>query len=48
MIHLIRQNVFNFARIGFVGLGNMGMNMAKNLVKNGHHEVYGYDVDLAK
>ena len=48
MNQLIRHNIFTFSRIGFIGLGNMGMNMAKNLIKNGHHEVYGYDVDLTK
>jgi 3-hydroxyisobutyrate dehydrogenase len=31
------------ARIGFIGLGNMGLPMARNLVKAGH-EVTGYDV----
>lgn len=30
-------------KIGFVGLGNMGYNMVKNLLKNGF-EVYTYDV----
>ena len=32
------------ARIGFVGLGNMGLPMALNLVKAGH-EVTGFDLD---
>ncbi|MEI6161305.1 MAG: NAD(P)-binding domain-containing protein, partial [Roseococcus sp.] len=31
------------ARIGFVGLGNMGLPMARNLAKAGH-EVRGYDL----
>jgi len=31
------------ARIGFIGLGNMGLPMAQNLVKAGHH-VEGFDV----
>jgi 3-hydroxyisobutyrate dehydrogenase len=31
------------ARIGFIGLGNMGLPMAKNLLKAGHH-VEGFDV----
>ena len=30
-------------KIGFIGLGNMGMPMAKNLSKHGH-EVVGYDI----
>jgi 3-hydroxyisobutyrate dehydrogenase len=32
------------AKIGFIGLGNMGAPMAGNLVKAGHH-VMGYDVN---
>ena len=36
------------AKIGFVGLGNMGLPMAINLVKAGHY-VTGYDLqDEAK
>ena len=31
------------ARIGFIGLGNMGLPMAANLVKAGH-AVAGFDV----
>src|SRR5882724_10978236 len=34
------------ARIGFIGLGNMGLPMALNLVKAGH-EVEGFDVNGA-
>ena len=30
-------------KIGFIGLGNMGLPMAQNLVKAGH-EVSGFDV----
>jgi 3-hydroxyisobutyrate dehydrogenase-like beta-hydroxyacid dehydrogenase len=32
------------ARVGFIGLGNMGLPMALNLLKAGH-EVQGYDVN---
>jgi 3-hydroxyisobutyrate dehydrogenase len=32
------------AQIGFIGLGNMGLPMAKNLMKAGH-AVTGYDID---
>lgn len=32
------------ARIGFVGLGNMGLPMACNLIRAGH-EVHGFDLD---
>lgn len=35
------------ADIGFIGLGNMGLPMAKNLVDAGY-EVIGYDVDEAR
>ena len=35
------------ARIGFIGLGNMGLPMAQNLVKAGH-EVTGLDVSKAQ
>lgn len=34
-------------KIGFLGLGNMGLPMAKNLLKAGH-EVTGYDLDRSK
>ena len=34
------------ARIGFIGLGNMGVPMAGNLVKKGH-EVKGFDLVAA-
>ncbi|TCH97406.1 3-hydroxyisobutyrate dehydrogenase [Roseococcus sp. SYP-B2431] len=34
------------ARIGFVGLGNMGLPMARNLARKGH-EVRGYDLSAA-
>src|SRR5262245_57427857 len=34
------------ARIGFIGLGNMGLPMAQNLIKAGH-AVIGYDVNPA-
>ena len=34
------------ARIGFIGLGNMGLPMAQNLIKAGH-EVEGVDVNPA-
>src|SRR5665647_3654541 len=34
------------ARIGFVGLGNMGLPMAQNLLKAGH-QVEGVDVNAA-
>jgi len=41
------KNMFSFARVGFVGLGNMGLPMAINLAKAGH-QVYAYDVDASK
>src|SRR5215469_17352625 len=36
----------NMAQIGFIGLGNMGLPMAQNLIKAGH-PVCGYDVSAA-
>ena len=35
------------ARIGFIGLGNMGLPMAKNLLKAGHG-VQGFDIGKAQ
>jgi 3-hydroxyisobutyrate dehydrogenase len=35
------------ARIGFIGLGNMGLPMARNLIKAGH-AVQGFDVSKAQ
>ena len=35
------------ARIGFIGLGNMGLPMAQNLLKAGH-SVHGFDVSQAQ
>src|SRR5258708_32629327 len=34
------------AKIGFIGLGNMGLPMAQNLIKAGH-SVCGYDVNAS-
>jgi 3-hydroxyisobutyrate dehydrogenase len=39
--HIVGRGVM--AKIGFIGLGNMGQPMAANLVKSGH-EVAGYDI----
>lgn len=46
-MRLINRNLFTFANIGFIGLGNMGLPMASNLVKNGH-KVFAYDLDIKK
>jgi len=35
-MNLVRKAAFPFSRIGFIGLGNMGMPMADNLIKKGH------------
>lgn len=35
-MQLALKNVFGFAKVGFVGLGNMGFPMAINLAKKGH------------
>lgn len=38
MLHFLGyKRIFNFSKIAFIGLGNMGMNMAKNLIVNGNH-----------
>jgi 3-hydroxyisobutyrate dehydrogenase len=47
MIRLTTKLSFSFSKVGFVGLGNMGLPMAKNLVKNGH-QVFGFDVDTSR
>ena len=39
--HIVGRGVM--AKIGFIGLGNMGQPMAANLVKSGH-AVAGYDI----
>lgn len=44
---LVSKTCFSFAKIGFIGLGNMGFPMATNLTKHGH-EVYGFDIDASK
>ena len=46
-MRLVTKQMFSFANIGFIGLGNMGMPMAINLAKKGH-KVFGYDVDSTK
>ena len=46
-MQLINKQIFGFARVGFVGLGNMGFPMAANLAKNGH-TVLGFDTDPTK
>lgn len=46
-MQLALRNVFNFSKIGFVGLGNMGFPMAINLAKRGH-SVFAFDIDHTK
>lgn len=46
-MNLILRNTFNFAKVSFIGLGNMGFPMAINLAKKGH-QVFAYDVDVNK
>jgi len=46
-MRLATRNIFSFAKIGFIGMGNMGFPMATNLAKHGH-QVYGFDVDASK
>lgn len=46
-MHLVTKNIFSFAKISFIGMGNMGFPMAINLAKKGH-QVFGFDVDANK
>lgn len=46
-MQLALRNVFSFAKVGFVGLGNMGFPMAINLAKRGH-TVFAFDIDHSK
>lgn len=46
-MRLISKQLFNFSKVGFVGLGNMGLPMAANLASKGH-EVFGNDADTNK
>jgi len=46
-MHFVYKNMFGFAKIGFVGLGNMGFPMAINLATKGH-TVFAYDIDQSK
>ena len=46
-MRLITKQIYSFSKVGFIGLGNMGMPMAINLAKSGHN-VFGYDVDASK
>jgi 3-hydroxyisobutyrate dehydrogenase-like beta-hydroxyacid dehydrogenase len=46
-MQLAVKNIFGFAQIGFVGLGNMGFPMAINLAKRGH-QVFAFDIDFNK
>jgi ketol-acid reductoisomerase len=47
IMRLATKNIFNFANISFIGLGNMGFPMAINLAKKGH-TVFAYDIDASK
>ena len=46
-MNLVVKNIFSFAKVSFIGLGNMGFPMAINLAKKGH-TVFAYDVDAGK
>lgn len=46
-MNLVSRMVFSFAKVGFVGLGNMGLPMAANLAKKGH-QVFAYDIKPEK
>jgi 3-hydroxyisobutyrate dehydrogenase len=44
---LVSRSLYSFAKIGFIGLGNMGLPMAANLASKGH-EVFGFDVEPSR
>ena len=46
-MHLLYRSTYSFAKIGVIGLGNMGLPMAANLASKGH-EVFGYDLDSSR
>lgn len=46
-MRLVTRQMFGFAKVGFVGLGNMGLPMAANLAAKGH-TVWGNDADPNK
>lgn len=46
-MRLVTKQFFNFSKVGFVGLGNMGLPMAANLASKGH-QVFGNDADANK
>ena len=46
-MNLVMKKMFNFATVGVVGLGNMGLPMAANMAAKGH-QVYGFDLDASK
>lgn len=46
-MRLVTRQLFSFSKVGFVGLGNMGLPMAANLASKGH-QVIGNDADPNK
>jgi len=46
-MRLVTKQFFSFSKVGFVGLGNMGLPMAANLASKGH-QVFGNDADPNK
>jgi 3-hydroxyisobutyrate dehydrogenase len=46
-MRLITKHLFNFSKVGFIGLGNMGLPMATNMASKGF-TVLGYDADPNK
>ena len=44
---LVTKTLCSFAKVGFVGVRNMGFPMAANLVRRGH-EVFAFDINPAK
>ena len=46
-MRLVTRQLFSFSKVGFVGLGNMGLPMAANLASKGHQFI-GNDADPNK
>lgn len=46
-MRLVTKQLFSFSKIGFIGLGNMGLPMAANLAAK-NHQVWGNDADANK
>ena len=47
-MYTLRSTIFRFStKVGFIGLGNMGLPMAANLASKGY-QVLGSDIDISR